>query len=233
MSRTVKADCINAIRPAWIYTIAYLSHNSPSIINSSTIRIFVKGEKHPFLSFFFVFEKNCWKRVFKIVFSGVSDSDDPWKMHPIPVSNESLSLSLSLRSPLLSPIRCRALRARSRARIECSRGEENTGGRIFTSLGYSSSSSSSLAARSISIAIGTAKAAGPDNRKPGLRVYADFSFHGAAYADAVVFPVRPRGRRRVCLSTSGPEIFHLSSSPMYVYIYICVYTYTDLCVQVM
>lgn len=48
------------------------------------------------------------------------------------------SLSLSLRSPLLSPIRCRALRARSRARIECSRGEENTGGRIFTSLGYSS-----------------------------------------------------------------------------------------------
>lgn len=47
-------------------------------------------------------------------------------------------LSLSLRSPLLSPIRCRALRARSRARIECSRGEENTGGRIFTSLGYSS-----------------------------------------------------------------------------------------------
>ena len=57
-------------------------------------------------------------------------------MHPIPVSNESLSLSL--RSPLLSPIRCRALRARSRARIECSRGEENTGGRIFTSLGYSS-----------------------------------------------------------------------------------------------
>ena len=84
------------------------------------------------------------------------------------------------------------------------------------------SSSSSLAARSISIAIGTAKAAGPDNRKPGLRVYADFSFHGAAYADAVVFPVRPRGRRRVCLSTSGPEIFHLSSSPMYVYIYIYV-----------
>lgn len=90
------------------------------------------------------------------------------------------------------------------------------------------SSSSSLAARSISIAIGTAKAAGPDNRKPGLRVYADFSFHGAAYADAVVFPVRPRGRRRVCLSTSGPEIFHLSSSPMYVYICICVYVHRPL-----
>lgn len=149
-------------------------------------------------------------------------------MHPIPVSNESL-FSLSL-CGLLSFHRSDAARCvHDREHVSNVPAARKIRAGVFSRVSaIAPSSSSSLAARSISIAIGTAKAAGPDNRKPGLRVYADFSFHGAAYADAVVFPVRPRGRRRVCLSTSGPEIFHLSSSPMYVYICICVYVHRPL-----
>lgn len=122
----------------------------------------------------------------------------------------NLSLSLSLRSPLLSP--------RDREHVsnvsECSRGEENTGG-VF--------SRAPSPPRQIDFHRDRDwKAAGPDNRKPGLRVYADFSFHGAAYADAVVFPVRPRGRRRVCLSTSGPR----DIPPILFYVHVYMYTPT-------
>lgn len=148
-----------------------------------------------------------------------------------------ISLSLSLRSPLLSPIRYRALRARSRARIECipvfpRRGKY--GRRIFTSLGYSFLPPLPPPRRQIDFHRDRDwKAAGPDNRKPGLRVYADFSFHGAAYADAVVFPVCPRGRRRVCLSTSAPRRPRYSTYPLRLCIYmLCTYVcvYVHLCV---
>lgn len=177
--------------------------------------------------------KNRSKRV-KIVFSGISDTI-LGKRIPF-LCQTNLSLSLSLRSPLLSPIRYRALRARSRARIECipvfpRRGKY--GRRIFTSLGYSFRPLPPPRRQIDFHRDRDWKAAGPDNRKPGLRVYADFSFHGAAYADAVVFPVCPRGRRRVCLSTSAPRRPRYSTYPLRLCIYmLCTYVcvYVHLCV---
>lgn len=152
------------------------------------------------------------------------------------MSNESLSLSLCglLSFHRSDTARCVHDREHVSNVSRCSRGEENTGGVFSRVSAIAFSPPLSPPRRQIDFHRDRDwKAAGPDNRKPGLRVYADFSFHGAAYADAVVFPVCPRGRRRVCLSTSAPRRPRYSTYPLRLCTYmLCVYVcvYVHLCV---